>query len=127
MFCTAVMVVVTQVNSHSSFRLPARSVSFQRFLQNPVEEQALQWVTLFGSFLDLEHVTFFVCQYCGFLVSVQFLQEADVIMFDTAGFEAFQFDLWEMGSNALMRSIVAVHILIHHSWQFWSITLYVAR
>ena len=54
-----------------------------------------------GSFLDLEHVTFFVCQYCGFLVFVQFSQEVDVFMFDTARFEGV------IESNAFMKSIVA--------------------
>ena len=56
-------------------------------MQNSVEEQARQRITQLCPFFDLEHVAFFVCQYCGFLVSVQFLQEADVVMFDTAGFE----------------------------------------
>ena len=47
------------------------SVVFLCFLWHCVEQVR---VTLFGSFLDLEHVTFFVCQYCGFMVSVQFLK-----------------------------------------------------
>ena len=37
-----------------------------------------------------------------------------------------QMDLWVMESNAFMKSIVAVHILILHPWHFWSIILYVA-
>ena len=36
----AVMIVVAQAYSHSSFLLPARNVFFQCFLQNRVEEQA---------------------------------------------------------------------------------------
>ena len=32
-----------------------------------------------------------------------------------------------MESIAFLKSIVAIHIVIHHSWHFWSITLYVAR
>ena len=71
--CEAVVIFVAQVNSHSSF-LPARNVFFQCFLQNRVEEEARQRVTLFGSLFDLKHVAFFVCQYCGFLVSVQFFR-----------------------------------------------------
>ena len=39
------------------------------------------------SFFYLKHVTFFVCQYCGFLVSEKHPQEADVVMFDVARFE----------------------------------------
>ena len=40
---------------------------------------------------------------------------------------ASQIDLREMESNAFVKSTVAVHILIHHSWHFCSINLYVAR
>ena len=38
--CEAVMVVVTQVDSHTFFLLPTWKVVFQCFLQNRVEEQA---------------------------------------------------------------------------------------
>ena len=44
---------------------------------------------MFGSFLDLEHVPLFVGLHRCFLVSVNILQEADVVLFDTAGFESF--------------------------------------
>ena len=35
--------------------------------------------------------------------------------------------MWVIDSNAFVKSIVAAHILIHHSWHLWSIILYVAR
>ena len=38
-------------------------------------------------------------------------------MFDTSGFEGVPIDSWVMESNAFMKSIVAAHILIPHSWQ----------
>ena len=41
--------------------------------------------------------------------------------------KVFQIDLWVMESNAFMKSVVAAHILIHHSWHVCSIFLYVAR
>ena len=40
---------------------------------------------------------------------------------------AFQIDLCVMESKAFVKSIVAVHILIPHSWHFCSIILYVAK
>ena len=40
---------------------------------------------------------------------------------------ASQIDLWVMESNAFMKSIVAAHILMSHSWHFCSVNLYVAR
>ena len=40
---------------------------------------------------------------------------------------ASQIDLCVTESNAFVKSTVDVHILIHHSWHFCSINLYVAR
>ena len=54
--CEAIMIAVAQTYSHSFFLLPTWNVYFQCFLLNRVEEQAWQWVTMFGSFLDLKHV-----------------------------------------------------------------------
>ena len=36
-------------------------------------------------------------------------------------------DVCVMEWNAFVKSIVAIHILIQHSWHIWSIILYVAR
>ena len=63
----AVVIVVSQVNTHSPCLLPAWKVVFQCHLQKSVEEQARLRITLLGSFFDLEHVTFFVSHYSGFL------------------------------------------------------------
>ena len=38
-------------------------------------------------FFDLEHVTFFVSHYSGFLVFVSSFQEVDELMLDTTNFE----------------------------------------
>ena len=93
-FVRQFMIVVSQAHTHSSFLLPTWNVFFQGFLQNNVEEQARQRVTVFGSFLDLEHVTFFVCQYCGFLVVVQFSQEVGVFMLVRQDLRASQITFW---------------------------------
>ena len=72
------MIIVAQVNSHSSFLLPAWNVFFQCFYRTVLKGKLDN-----GS---ISNITFFVYQHCGFLVSVQFLQEVDVVMFDTARF-----------------------------------------
>ena len=52
-----------------------------------VEKQALQRSACLVPFLTSNMLLSFVSQYWCFLVSVKFLQEVNVIMFDTAGFE----------------------------------------
>ena len=59
--------VVSWANTQSSLLLPAWKVVFQRHLQNSVEEQARQRITLLGPFFDLERVAFVVSHYSGFL------------------------------------------------------------
>ena len=78
--CEAVMAVVAQVDSHFLFLLPALGDVFQ---------WACQRMSLFSSFLDLEHVALYIGLYWCFLVFINLLQEADVVVFDTAGFECF--------------------------------------
>ena len=82
----AVVIVVAQVNSHSFFFiLPEWNASSSNtFCRTELKSKLDSGSALFCSFLDLKRVTFFVCHHCGFLVAVQFLQEMDVIMFDTA-------------------------------------------
>ena len=120
--------MVAQENPHSFFLLPTLYVFLQRVLKNCVEQQAGHRISLFRSFLDIENVALFVCLYRSLLVFVYLPQEAAVLVIDVARFKCLPNGIVRDGSRMpSVKSTVAVHILIPHSWQFCSFNLYVAR
>ena len=63
----AVSLQITQTDPHA-FLAPSCQVVFQCSLQNRVEQQGTQRITLLCASLYLEHIGLFVCQDCRFLV-----------------------------------------------------------
>ena len=60
--------------------------SFSEFCRTVLNSKLDRGSPCLGRSLDLEHVALFVGLYRCFLVSVNLLQEADVVVINTAGF-----------------------------------------
>ena len=84
----AVAVVVRSGKFPSPFFFCQRCISpFKKLLKHCVEQQAGHRISLLRSFLEVKNVALFVCLYRSLLVSVNFPQEADVLVIDVARFK----------------------------------------
>ena len=90
------MIVVTQVDSHTFFLLPTWNVVFQCFLQNVLKSELERGSSCVVHFLISNMSLSSSVSTVASWSSVKFVQEADVVMFDTADLRAFQIDLCVM-------------------------------